>query len=100
MRHEPSGLLGYSEIAADFVATDAVLAVHYQPDGSEPFVQTDRRVFEDGPGLQREPGPIMSRVALPDTRLFEVGDVIGTAVRTLHLAIRPAQFHHELAAVF
>src|SRR2546425_12964395 len=100
MHHEPSGFLGHAEIATDFVTADAVLAVHEKPHGGKPFVQADRRVFENCRGLQREAGLIMLAVALPDARVFKIGYMLRTTVRAAHDAIWPAQFHHELAAVF
>jgi len=67
--HVPRGLLAYSKSAVEFIATDAVLASDDQPHGGQPLVQTKRRVFKDGPSLEKEFGAIMLRIALPHADL-------------------------------
>src|SRR4051794_38354419 len=83
----------------DFVAADSVLAVHDEPNSGEPLVQTDGGVLENGSSFQAEAGPVMFSVALPYAGIGKVGDMLGTAVRTTHRAVRPAKLHHELFAV-
>ena len=41
----------------------------------------------------------MSAIAAVEPRVFKVGDFVSAALRAAHLAIRPANGDHELAAV-
>lgn len=97
--HEPSGLLGDPQIAGQFTGANAVLAVHHKPESREPLFQRDRRVFKDRASLQRELGNRMPGVAFPDAILGKVSDLLRATMRTFHLAIGPAQEHHERLAV-
>src|SRR6266566_3106782 len=99
MQHMPCGLLAHGQIAADFVATDTVLAGDKQPDGGQPLGERQRGILNDGPSFQGKLCERMLTVALPYSCLREVRDVLGTALWALHYAIRPAQFHHEVLAV-
>jgi hypothetical protein len=54
LQHEPRGLLGHADRAADLVGADAVLRVHQHPRDREPLVEADRRILEDGPDLHGE----------------------------------------------
>ena len=61
MQHEPSRLLGYTQVAAKFIRTDTVLAVRQKPQSGEPLLQRNRGILEDGPNLDgmlvcRSPG--------------------------------------------
>lgn len=100
MIHEPRGLLGDAKIAMHFVAADSVLAIHDEPHGRKPLVQAERRILKDGSGFEAGAWTIMLRIALPDASVGEISDVLGTAMRTPHLTIGPAEFHHESFAVF
>jgi hypothetical protein len=41
----------------------------------------------------------MVAIAAIETRILEVGDLLGVASRAANLAVRPAHRYHELAAV-
>jgi hypothetical protein len=99
MEHEPSGLLGNAESTMDFVATDTVLATDNQPRCGKPLLKRDRRIFKDGASLEGEGGPLMSGIAFPYPLFGKPAQPLGATLRTLHDAIRPPQFHHELAAM-
>ena len=99
MQHEPCGLLRDTKAAMDFIATDAVFAVDDKPCGREPLFQGERRIFKDGPGLEREAGPGVVGVALPHAGVCEPRYVVGTAMGAFHHSVRPAQLDHELAAM-
>ena len=88
--NEPRGLLGDAERAAEFVAADAVLAVGEQPERGQPLFQTDWRVFENGPDLERELRLGVLGVALPSPLTFKVGHMVGAASRAANDAIGPA----------
>lgn len=49
--HEPPGFLSHSDGPMNLVTANAVLAVHYLPHSDKPFIQTERRVFKNGPGF-------------------------------------------------
>jgi hypothetical protein len=99
MEHEPRRLLRDAKPAMNLVTRDTVLAGNNQPCRREPLLKRDRRVLENGPGLERERGALMLRVTLPHAGLGEPRDVIRTAARAGYNAIRPAKFNHKLAAV-
>ena len=84
--------------AVNFVGTDAVLAVHNLPHGHQPLVQTDRGIFHDGSGLQRELGGVVLLAAVPAVVLLQEQDVLAAAARAGD-AIRPAARYQILAAV-
>lgn len=52
MVQEPCGLLSDTKIAGHFAGTNAVLAIHDKPERRKPLVETDRRIFHQGAGLQ------------------------------------------------
>ena len=90
MIHEPCGLLGDMEIAANLVGTDTVLAVDHHPQSGEPFRERERRVLEGGSDLHGELAPWVVRSTLPSAALSIEFDALGAASRTLDYTIRPA----------
>src|SRR5258708_4292337 len=48
MQHEPCALLGYADISPNLVARNAILTVGKQPHCSEPLIQLQGRILEDG----------------------------------------------------
>ncbi len=100
LEHKPCGLLRDAERTVQFVTADPVFAVNQHPRGGQPLFERDRRVLEDGPGLEGERRTRMARIALPHARLSKPCDLLGPALRTLHRAVRPAQFNHELPTMF
>jgi hypothetical protein len=99
VHHVPSRFLADAEVAADFVAADAILAVADQPSGCQPLIQAKGRVLEDGSGLQGELRALVSAVALPQPRICQPYHVIRAAVGAFYDAIRPAQARHKGFAV-
>ena len=97
--HEPSGLLGHSEIAGQFAGTDAVLAVHYEPEGGKPLVQTDGGILKYCPGLQRKCRALVLGVALPNAGFRKVRDIRRIAVRAFYVTVRPSKLNHDAVAV-
>ena len=65
MQHEPCGLLGHAEGFRNFATADAVLAVEDHPHCGKPFVQTERRILEDGSNLYGKLPSGMAVAALP-----------------------------------
>jgi hypothetical protein len=47
VQHEPRGFLGDAQIAGQFVAADAVLAVDEHPHGGQPLREGNRGILED-----------------------------------------------------
>jgi hypothetical protein len=98
VKHEPACLLSDAQIASDLARANAVLAVGNQPDRREPFIQTDRRVLEDGPDFGAELLLRMFGLALPDTARGKQGHFRASARRASH-SIRPAQRNRRAQAV-
>ena len=99
VKHEPCGLLGDAKPAMDFIAAHTVFAVDDEPCGREPLFQWQGGVLEDRPGFQGKRWLRVPHVAFPNARLGKPSNPLGAALGTFHDAIRPAQLHHELAAV-
>src|SRR5579871_1295517 len=99
LQHEPSRLLGDAQPPMDFVGRNAVLAANDHPCRRKPLFERNRGILKDRTRFKCEGWHGMLRVALPSATLGQIGNVVGTAVRAFNNAIRPAQFHHELAAV-
>lgn len=100
MVHEPCGLLGNAERPRQFVARNAVLAVHNLPDGQEPRFEGDWGVLEDGSDLDRELPLRMLLSALKPALLCEVPRIRLVADRAGYNPVRPAHLDHVgMAAV-
>lgn len=95
--HEPRGLLGDSKRPRHFVGADAVLVVDQHPERGQPLVQSDRRILEDRPDLDRELLAWVLGPALPAAVVGEVGD-LGTPAGRAGDAVRPPQPRQELLA--
>jgi hypothetical protein len=80
----------------NLVAADTILAVHYEPDRHEPFVQPDGRLFEDGASLHRK--LFAALPALPDAASLEESGILAAAMGALGNAIKPAQRGYKLNA--
>lgn len=89
---EPSGLLSYAKAAMDFIRANPVLRPADHPDGREPLIKADGRVFHQGSKLDREhllagfalPRPARRNERVGVTRATRAGD-----------AVRPAKRDHE-----
>jgi hypothetical protein len=99
VEHEPCGFLSYADGAVEFPRANPVLVVDDHPGSGKPLVQSERRILEDSASLQAELRAVVLAVALPNARLFKIGNMVGVATRAAHNAIRPAKRYHELAAV-
>ena len=69
--------------------TDTILAVHYQPNGSEPLVERNGRILYDAAGLHGELLMTIAVHALPDAASAEIGYFATTAMSAAR-TIRPA----------
>src|SRR5687767_6186057 len=98
VRHEPRGLLGDANGPSNLARTDAVLCVHQQPQSGQPLVKSERRIFKDSPGLERELRGRVFTVALPRPRFSQVDNTVGFALGTYDFAIRPSKVDKKLAA--
>src|ERR1700680_3341107 len=95
MQHEPCGLLGHSQSTMQFITGDSVLAIHYQPHSREPLIETDWRILENSPDLEREFLFRMVTVAAIHAGLFQIGDLGGLAVGAVDNSIQPAYIGDE-----
>ena len=91
------GLLSDAQIAGDFVARNAVLAVRQQPDHGKPLIKADGRILEDGPDLGAELALPMFRAALPAALIGQERNFFTSAGRALY-AVRPANLDHRIQA--
>jgi len=96
--HEPGRLLAHADHAVDFIRTDTVLVVHDLPHRGKPLVQAQRRVLEDGTGLDGELTACVACATLPAVVLRHKRDVLATAARALD-TVRPAARNDPLPAV-
>jgi len=99
MKHKPSRLLRHFQIAREFVAADAVLAIANQPSCREPLFQAERGILKDRADLQGKLGFRVFAVALPAAHILEICNLLRTAVRAVYLSIGPSNCDHELVAV-
>ena len=99
MQHEPRGLLSDPQIAGDLAGANSVLAIRDQPDRREPFIESDRRILEDGPDLCAELLEGMLGSALPDAPRGQKDHVHAAAGRAGDLAVRPAHRNRRAQAV-
>lgn len=100
VEHKPCGFLGNADGAVKFPGGDAILAVQEHPDCRKPLFQRNWGVLKDRPGLESKARFGVRGVALPDPVLRQVADLLGAALRTLYLTIRPPQVNHKLFAMF
>ena len=77
---------------------NAVLAVGNHPHRGEPFVESDRRILEDSPHLDRELTLLMPSLALPHAAGGNEGNFLRATDRADN-AIRPAPCHKVIQAV-
>lgn len=94
VQHEPCGFLGNAQVAGDFVAADAVLAVHEQPHRGQPLGERNRAILENAADLDGELFPAV--FALPDPAGLHERAINRFAVRAAD-AIRPAEGRDELS---
>jgi hypothetical protein len=66
MNHKPRGLLSDAERAMDFIRTDAVLAIDNHPNGSQPIIQAERRIFKYSSDLNAKLAARVRALAMAD----------------------------------
>jgi len=76
----------------DFVGADAVFRIGEHPEGRKPLIQSERRVFKNGPDFRAELAT--ARRALPDTARLQKHRISRIAARADN-AVGPAHFDHE-----
>ena len=99
MHHEPCRLLSDADGAGHFIRANAILAAHDQPHCGKPLFKRNRGILENGSDLERE---FLARVVLVALVQAGIGKILyfeRAALRTAHLAIRPAVCNHELLTV-
>src|ERR1700693_4848461 len=94
MKHEPSGLLAHSEIAANLVRGNAVLASTNHPDRRQPFAELNRRVFHNSSRFSAEL-PLAS-LALPNPASANERVLLALTAWAGRLAIGPTELCEEL----
>src|SRR6266849_4121162 len=99
MEHEPCGFLSDAKSAANLVRANAVLAVRNHPNGHEPLVERQGRIFHDGSDLDGELPMVVDVLALPLPLILKEHGILASASGAGHNTIRPAQLDHELEAV-
>jgi len=98
MKHEPRGLLSYTESAGNFVGTDSVLAVRDQPHSDQPLTEGQGRILKDGADFDGELALRMFVFTFPHTASRDEANII-PATSGAFDAIGPTPFDHEREAV-
>lgn len=98
VKHEPRGFLSDTKSAANFVGTDAVLAVGNHPNCDKPLVERNRRILKDSPHFAGELFAGVLRLAFPHAPSRDEANVFTSASWALD-AIWPAALNHEVEAV-
>jgi len=99
VNHEPCGLLGDAQSAANLVGTDPVLAVSNHPKSGKPLVQANRRVFKDSSDFERELLLGVLLKALPKFGVLQILNLVRATFRAAHYSIWPANFAHQCLTV-
>jgi len=100
LKHEPCGLLRYSQRSVKFPRANAVLAICDHPHGHKPLVQANRRILKDRSDLDGKLRLRMASLALPQPARLQEGNILGATRRTDRavLPFRPSR-HQEVKAV-
>src|SRR5206468_58425 len=95
VKHKPSGLLCHMQSACNLVRTDAVLAIANHPHRTQPFVERNSGILENGADLDRE---LLTAVeAGPHQPRLEKRQPFGLAARAFW-AIGPLGFGNSFQA--
>ena len=100
VEHKPCRLLGYAKRAVKFPGRYTILAVKQHPNSRKPLLKCNWGILKDGSGFERERGAGVPCVALPHSAFCEVCDLLRSACGAFHIAARPTERNHELAAIF
>src|SRR6185503_18178306 len=87
--HEPRRFLRDTERPVNVVRANAVFAIDDHPNGSQPLVQTERRILEDGADFNGELSLLVRALALPLVLLLQKRHVFASAGRAFN-AVRPS----------
>jgi len=98
MEHEPCGLLSDFDSAVNLPRANPVLAIRDHPHSSQPFVETEWRIFKDRPSLDGKLSAIMTIIALPTVVLFLKGYVLASTTRADD-ALTPTADYNVVAAI-
>ena len=79
MQHEPGGFLSDAKRPVKFPRRDTVAIAGNHPHGGKPLFQAKRRVFEDGPKLDRELSLWMASLALEHPARLDEADILRSA---------------------
>ena len=94
VEHVPCALLRNLERPVDLPRANAVLHAGLHPNRHQPLVQTEGRIFHDGPDLNGELGLRMTHLALPEATRSDVANVLRPARRADHAVLPfPAMGH-------
>jgi len=94
VKHEPSGLLSYSEGTGDFAGANAVLAIAKNPVSAHPLIEAERGILEDSSHLEAE--LLLAPRAEPDLAGFDKGMLLRTAARAANNPVREPQIERVL----
>jgi hypothetical protein len=94
LEHKPSRLLGNADATGHLIGANTVLAVRQHPKCRHPFVEADRRIFEDRADLERE--LLLARIAIPNLPGLDERVLIATAPGASDNPIRPTQIEGVL----
>ena len=94
MKHEPCRLLRDSNARCNFVAANAVLAVHDHPESRHPLVESHWGIFKDGADFDGE--LLLASLAEPKAPGANEPMLVGTATWACDFAVDPAEFNREI----
>lgn len=99
MKHEPSRFLRHADGPMQFHRTDTITAIGDEPNGGEPFIQSEGRILEDGACFGAELAFCVFDFAFP-TALDRHPAGIFMSTRRAADAIFPAKLDHSEQAYF
>src|SRR5205085_10638572 len=93
MEHEPCGFLSDAKSAANFVGTDAILAVRNHPHSDKPLVEWQSGILKNRADLHAELFASMLALTLPETASRKKANFLASASGAGD-AIRPSALNH------
>src|SRR5579859_567201 len=99
VHHKPSGFLSDSYGAVNLIRANAILAIAQHPNSSQPLIQTERGILEDGSDLDGELPSLVDTLALPFSLILEEHNILAATGGASYDAIRPAQGHHVVKGI-
>jgi hypothetical protein len=83
----------------NFPRANTVAAINNHPHCREPLVQTERGIFKNGSGLERELWRFVLFAAMPAVVFLQKQDVRASTLGTGN-TVRPAPSYHVFAAIY